>query len=172
MPQIVIRFVLDFRSTRRSFVGPFGLQFHRWLPDDESDSLTLRTDDPGATVAVWCERRGYVDDRFIKYDETRREVDSTIVARQGRLDGGDLRGQIILSDVASDTYAAVDEDRQDDPLYVSLGKRVVNRIFYPSVSPLIRLLRTHYGQYWLPQFDAWDSRRSNLGAYCMGHRFS
>jgi hypothetical protein len=172
MPQMVVRFLVAFTSIKGTdSIGPFGLQFNRWLPDDERDCLKLPTDDVGADVEVWCERRGYVKDGYIKYHQTRRAVESAIIPLQARLDGGDLRGRIILNDVDSETLAAVEEDRHGDPLYIALGKRVVNRIFYPSVSPLVRILRTHYGQYWLPELDAWDSRRVNLGAYCNNHLF-
>ena len=65
-----------------------GPLFHRWLPDGQQDSIVLDTGHPNSDLEVWFERRGFVDDGWIRFDYKRREVDPEIMSKQGVLDAG------------------------------------------------------------------------------------
>jgi hypothetical protein len=69
-----------------------GPLFHRWLPDGEKDAILVDVPDPTAELKVWFERRGFVDDRWIRFDYSRPEIDPEIMERQAILDAGPLRG--------------------------------------------------------------------------------
>jgi len=49
--------------------------------------------------------------------------------------------------------------------YISVAKRVI-QFLHPPLRNFINLLRLQYGQYWLPDLNAWDSRKESLGSYC------
>jgi hypothetical protein len=167
MPRLNLKFAVhlvpaDFYS---SLIDPKGPSFHRWLPDGEADAILLRSA-PGSRLMVWFERRGHVDQFFVVYDQARKEVDPAIMKRQCKLDAGPLFGAVEISDVREEELEALRDDKKGDASYVSLGKRVVNKIIVPPVARFIKTLRTHYGQYWLLDLNAWDSRDISLGAYC------
>lgn len=165
MTTLLVKFslYLDDLSDKSQPQGPL---FHRWLPDNENDAITLKADESNSAVKVWFERRGHVPNGFIEYDVSRREVDPSIVRRQCKLDGGPLFGKAEIQDVSLEEYTALLENKRDDPSYVSLGKRVACEIIFPPVSRFLNTLRVHYGQYWLREPPAWDSRQISLGGYC------
>jgi len=143
-------------------VRPKGPLFNRWLPNGRSDSIIL-TD--SIDIEVWFERRGYVDRSFIRYDKKKNEVDPKIMALQGKLDAGQLWGEIEYSDISENELDAVLNNKIDSDEYISLGKRLVKTL-HPPLSNFINKLRTQYGQYWLPELSPWDSRSESLGSYC------
>ena len=61
MPELAITFIIalenEFDTTLRLH---HGVCFHRWLPDGESDAITLPVGWPGAELRVWMRRTGYV----------------------------------------------------------------------------------------------------------------
>lgn len=166
MPTLLLKFYIYLRRTNqvmRDFEGPL---FHRWLPDGEKDAIILNTGILNSTLKVWFERRGFVDDGLIKFDVTRKEVDSTIIPTQAALVAGSLFGLLEIQEPTPAEIASLLENRTGDPTYKALGDRVVNKLIYPPVSRFIDTLRTKYGQYWIRELHNWDSRNGTLGAYC------
>lgn len=147
------------------FIRPHGPLFHRWLPNGKADELRIQTSDSKNWVTVWFERRGFLDDSFIRYDHRRTEVDEDAMRRQSRLDAGPLRGEAEFAYVTSDELEAIKEERVGSREYASVGKRVIE-FLHPPISALVDLLRVQYGQYWLPELLQWDSRTQSLGSYC------
>jgi hypothetical protein len=146
---------------------PAGPLFHCWLPDGERDAITLGGAAEDFTLKLWFERFGYVDEfGYIRHHHHRREVDPNVVPKQAVLDAGALLGSIELRDVSSEALAAVEGAVDGDPNYIALGKRIVKRILEPAVSRLLKILRINYGQYWLREYEPWDSRKASIGAHC------
>lgn len=115
-------------------------------------------------------RTGFVRDGFIEFDFSRREVEPTIMAKQGVLDAGNLHGLLATEGLLSEIeLACLAENKVGDEQYVLLGKKVL-KLICPVVKGFIATLRTNYGQYWLREFDLWDSRNETLGNYCKGLR--
>ena len=145
---------------------PQGPILNQWLPDGEKDALTVFKA-PNAELRVWCERRGYVEKDFIRYDPKRKDVDPAILRRQRGLVAGPLYGQLELKAIADDRVSMLRELATGDSEYVEIGKTVVTQYFYPSISRFVDILRNTYGQYWLQPIDGWDSRYRSIGSYCL-----
>ncbi len=165
MPSLLLKFYvfLDQRKDWRQFNGPL---FHRWLPDGEKDSIDLYTGYPQTRLKVWFERRGYVDGGVIQFDTARKEVDPAIIPTQAALYAGSLVGQLDVRDVTDNEAACLSSQLTEDPLYVSLSERIVDKIIQPCVSRLIDILRTKYGQYWLREPEGLDYKRRSLNNRC------
>lgn len=167
MSRFSLRFIAflerpDVEPTRHH--GPL---FHRWLPNGIEDAIVLDTGEADVTLRVWFERLGFVgSDGYIYYDAQRREVDASIVPRQAVLDAGPLFGLIEVAPVPDDDLEPLIQDKQGDDRYIALGKRVVKKLIHPATARFIDTLRTIYGQYWIGELRAWDSRRQSLGSYC------
>lgn len=166
----MVTFLLHFTIDLRGYDIPSapknnGPLFHRWLPDGENDAIALDIPKSKAQLKLWFERRGLVEDQFIKYDSKRHEVDPNIMIKQGVLEGGPLTGLLAGCELSEEELVALKEDRKGDPAYEALGKRVINLI-YPPVSRLIHIIRRNYGQYWVEELEEWDSREQPLGRYC------
>lgn len=145
--------------------GVFGPQFHRWLPDGEKDATVLDTGDSNATLKVWFERRGFVDGNLIKFDYERQEVEPEIMVQQGRLDAGPLIGLLEIRGLSQEYITSLEQNQDGDAQpYVALEKRVI-KLFYPPVNRFLSILRTQYGQYWVPEIEKWDSRKESASAY-------
>jgi hypothetical protein len=166
MPKINFRFAIILENYKLSYphnhAGPL---FHRWLPNGESDAIELNTDDQDISLKVWFVRRGFVQNGFIVYDQDKRDVDDSVIEKQAILDAGPLCGKLILSNATDEEQKILENNREGDPAFISLGKRIV-RLIYPPVSRLIQTLRINYGQYWLKDLEPWDSRRESIGFYC------
>ena len=74
------------------FFRPRGPLFTHWLPNGQSDAVEIRCPHKGNHLRLWFERRGYVERDFVRYDAKRREVDETVMQRQGTSEAGDLHG--------------------------------------------------------------------------------
>jgi hypothetical protein len=122
-------------------------------------------DQPGVRLRVWFERRGFDDHGFISYDSKRAEVDPGIMARQGRLNAGPLRGVLEIQNPPDSQLDAVRKNLIGSAEYIDLAKHII-KLLSPRLSRLIRILRTNYGQYWLNESADWDSRAESLGSYC------
>jgi hypothetical protein len=147
------------------FVPPHGPLFHRWLPDGRNDAVALPTADNRNSITLWFERRGFVEGGFIRYDRNRSEVDQAIMRRQGNLEAGHVLGEAEYAALTESELTAIRSDGGGTSEYIGFGKRVV-QFLQPPLSAFVDLLRTQYGQYWLPELRPWDSRRESLGAYC------
>jgi len=164
---IFIRLAVDLQEpTDDSPLSTRGPHFHRWLPDGQADAISLHTGHPGFDLKVWFERRGFVQNGFIHFSYDRREVDPAIMSSQGQLDAGPLKGLLHVHKCPENAYSAITSEAQDNPDYASFAKTIVQDIVAPPLQRLFSVLRIAYGQYWLPEFDQWDSRTGSLGAYC------
>src|SRR5438034_882081 len=97
-----------------------GPLFHKWLPNGESDALELRTGHPNVHVRVWFERRSFISDGFIRFDYKRREIDETVMRRQGILDAGPLSGLLTLDTVSPAQIAAISAGQEDNDEYIEI----------------------------------------------------
>jgi hypothetical protein len=146
-------------------INSHGPVFHRWLPDGRNDAIRVEGLDGDSAVELWFERQGSATDGIIQFKAGTKEFDNTILDSHGRLDAGHLYGMVSVPIEDEAQYAAVLENRIGSPEYLKLGKRVIQRVWYPAVSRLLHLLRDHYGQFWLAHPPAWDSRLCSLGFY-------
>jgi hypothetical protein len=167
MPKLLLKFGINLEESgsRSAFLEHHGPQFHRWLPDGERDAIFLDTGDPNAILKVWFERRGFVDGSFIKYDRTRREVDPGIVPKQAVLDAGPLIGLLEINAISEEELVPLRDNKVGDDVYKDLGKKAI-KLIYPPINNFLNIIRTNYGQYWIPELEAWDSRQRPVGNYC------
>ncbi|MEM3648523.1 MAG: hypothetical protein QW506_05095 [Thermoproteota archaeon] len=167
MPTLLLRFTIILEDYSLQTVSRnYGPLFHRWLPDGEKDAIVLDTNDSNAKLKVWFERRGFVDNGWIKFDYARREVDPEIIPMQAILDAGPLEGLLEIQELSEEQVAPLRENKTGDELYIALGKRVVEKLIFPPVSRFLNILRTSYGQHWIRKLEKWDSRKESLGNYC------
>lgn len=157
-------------------VTPSGPAFHRWLPNGVADAIQLLDEDNSDSVAVWFERRVKNQSGFLTWDRDGIDFDASIIGRQGKLDGGYLYGQMILSDLSDTQLDSLAKNPillgqpfgtydPDDPTYVKLARRII-AVLQPALARFIATLRHQYGQYWLEQLPTWNSRQCTLGTYC------
>lgn len=143
---------------------PHGPIFHRWLPDGGKDSILIKTKSRNVKILVWFERCGFVQDGWIRFDYKKREIDTTILKRQAKLDAGPLRVRIELKGITTEDIKTLKENKKGDENYKRIGKRLI-KILNESVIPFIDTLRFYYGQYWLQELNKWDSKDESLGSY-------
>lgn len=155
--------------------GPVGPLFHRFVPDGPNDAIFLTPDGDPHEIRIWFQRSAKLKGEFLAWEPHGTQFDEAIMRRQAKLEGGPLRGEMLID--ASDEEMmsllrnpkALDEsfgqDVGDDPPYVALGKRVISAL-QPRLANFISTLRNQYGQYWLEELPAWDSRKNTLGTYC------
>ena len=166
MPKLLLKFGINLEAKDTQFaLEHHGPQFHRWLPDGEKDAILLDTGDPNAVLKVWFERRGFVRDGFIVYDRKRQEADSEIIPKQAVLDAGPLMGLLEIHEISEEELVPLRENRSGDDVYKALGKKAI-KLIYPPVNNFLNIIRTNYGQYWVPELEAWDSRKRSVGNYC------
>ncbi len=147
---------------RNERVGP---TFFRWLPEGKADAISLPVDPPGSSLAVWFERRGHVDGRFIKFDWHRREVDASVMVRQAVLDAGPLVGHVEVAGIGDRTFGLLTSERRNEQACVPFAKRLVALLFQP-LSVFVATLRDNLGQTWIEELHPWDPSRSSVAGYC------
>jgi hypothetical protein len=146
---------------------PYGPVFHRWLPDGINDAITIPSENAKTEIKVWFQRWGRVQNGEIVLDYRHEEVDVELMKKQGLLVAGSLYGQITLYDVPEDVIDLMRNRRFGEKKYVSLGKGVLKQVV-PKVDRFLTILRCTYGQFWIPPFQSWDSRKGvSLGAFCL-----
>jgi hypothetical protein len=154
-------------------VGPL---FNRFVPDGQNDAVFLTPEGDPHEVRVWFRRAAKKEGDFLRWDQNGSEFDVATMRRQAKLEGGPLRGEMVMPDVSEAELASLlrnskalgepfGQDSGDDPIYVGLARRVVD-VLHSRLQNFISTLRNQYGQYWLEEPSAWDSRRSTLGTYC------
>jgi len=166
MTKLYFKFAIlleDFSNN--DIVHHYGPVFTRWIPDGETDSISLKVDDINAAIKIWFSRMGFVQDGFIEFDYEKREVDPKILSQQAVLEAGPLIGSLELSDISANEINVIVEEKINDEIYIRLGKRIVN-LLYPPIIHFIEILRINYGQYWIKKLHKWDSRTESLGNYC------
>jgi len=161
-----------------SIVRPAGPLFNRWVPDGRRDGIELTAEEDTNQLVVWFERRAERDGPFLKWKSNGSAFDDEIMARQAKLDGGPLRGELLWRNLTADEMAAITSNPVElnkefgqgvielAP-YVALGKRIVGFV-QPRLSRFLEILRCQYGQYWIRTLEPWDSRAESLGSYCAG----
>jgi hypothetical protein len=142
-----------------------GPLFHRWLPDGMDDAIILNNDQ-NTELKIWFERFGFVDGSLIEFDYHRQEVDPNIIPQQAIIEAGPLMGLLEIREISEEELIPLTENSIGDENFITFGKKVVNKLIYPSVARFIRILRTNYCQYWIQDLEKWDSRRESLGRYC------
>lgn len=163
MTKLFIKFRIDLCAHDEDNEGAI---FHRWLPDDEKNSIKLKVKDPNIKLKVWFERCGYTDDAFIHFNSKRREIDPNIMDRQSCLYSGPLYGLLEIEKIPSETAAAMKESRKGDENFINFTKVIVKNVLYEPVSKFIETLRVKMGQFWLNPMPKYDSRFYSIGYYC------
>jgi hypothetical protein len=104
-------------------------------------------------------------DNLIVFDMKRSEVDEKVMRRQGKLDAGHLYGEATYDNVTAQELKSLQENLIGSEDYGNLAKRLIDFLYEP-LKNFIDVLRTQFGQYWLPEVPRWDSRKESLGSYC------
>lgn len=174
----IVRMSFHLRLETTIFTGPpriVGPLFHRFVPDGPNDAVFLTPEGDPHEIRIWFERSAKLEQGLLKWERHGSQFDETVMRRQAKLEGGPLRGDMLI-DVSDEEMVSLlrspkalnepfGQDAGDDPTYVSLGKRVIE-VLQPRLTNFISTLRNQYGQYWLEELSAWDSRRNTLGTYC------
>jgi len=161
MTRINVRFGRNLDNTDISIERFHGPRFHRWLPDGENDAIEIDSKFSEGKIKVWFERRGYVSRGSIEYDRKRHEVDSDIMSTQGLLEGGSLHGKLDFLDITDDELKVLNEKKIGDETYINLGRKIIKIIDQPIYN-FFYVLRVFFGQYWIPEFDKWNSKEESV----------
>lgn len=162
MPRITIKFAKDLEEHSKNFQDHFGIRFHRWLPDGEKDAILLDTMYPDTKIKLWFKRLGFDERGRIVFDDKRKEVDPDLMNKQGSLESGPLFGKIESFKINDKELQILKENKIGDEIYQNLGKRIIE-IVDPILTKFFYILRIHYGQYWLPEFDKFNSKQESVG---------
>jgi len=165
MTTLLLRFRIDFWRADGTPEHQWPV-FHRWLPDGEKDALSFDMKDPNIALKIWFERWGVEESGLIEYKNAKREFDPAIIPTQGYLVAGPLFGLITIDNVPDENADLLQENKVSDQSYINLGKRVIQDLICPQIARFIKILRIKYGQYWLQQFEGWNSRVVDIGTYC------
>jgi len=166
MPNIIIKFTLPLVDYSKGVLSPEGALFHRWLPDGRKDSISLKSNDPNIVLRIWFERLGYIESDFLYFDKNRKELNESIINRQGALWSGPLHGEISIDNLTDKQCGVISQNKIGNKIYVKFGRDLIKNCFEPSIKKLVETFRINYGQYWINEFEAWDSRNESLGSYC------
>ena len=173
-----IRLSFHLRLDTGIFPGPpkiVGPLFHRFVPDGPNDAVFLTSDGDPHEIRIWFQRSAKLEHGFLTWERHGSQFDEAVMRRQAKLEGGPLCGEMLIDASDGEMVSLLrdpkalnepfGQDAGDDPTYVSLGKRVIAEL-QPHLTAFISMLRNQYGQYWLEELPAWDSRRNTLGSYC------
>ena len=151
----------------QDFERELGPLFYRWMPNGEADAISIPVTEPGNSIKVWFERRGYISDPNLwVYDADKKDdVGSDVFRRQTKVNGGYLFGAAIFAGASPEELEALSKDDKGSAHYVALGKRVI-KFLAPPLIAFVETLRVRFGQYWLRELRSWDSRTESLGQYC------
>lgn len=143
--------------------SPKGILFDRWLPKGQEDAFRLDTGDANATLTMWFERFGFVREGRLYFDIRQKLSGHEELISVQPNPSGPLFGLLQIHNVPEEALAAMREHRTNDPAYMELGKSVLDLL--RPVSRLLDVLRTSFGQFWLPLLKSWDSRDWSLAGY-------
>lgn len=168
---LVIRFALSLETADASERGfaPHGVAFHRWLPDGWDDRIELSTGHAGSTLHVWFKRWGVLEQgegelTRVHFQMPREDLTEEAILLQGRLSSGPLLGEFRTSAAGAELKAITKVGLGTEP-YLALGNRIIS-LLVPPLQRLIHTVQLDYGQYWIRDLTAWDSRNGSLGNYC------
>lgn len=173
-----VRMSFHLRLETRTFAGfpkIVGPLFHRFVPNGPHDAVLLTPDGDPHKIRIWFERSAKLEHGFIEWERHGSQFDESVMRRQAKLEGGPLYGEMLL-DVSDEEMMSLlrnpkalnepfGQDADDDPVYVSLGQRVI-KVLRPRLANFISTLRNQYGQYWLEELTDWSPTQSTLGSYC------
>jgi hypothetical protein len=163
VPKIIIKFVKSLEERGYGhFPTRYGVWFHRWLPDGEKDAIILESGHYDAKVKLWFARFGRVENGRIVYDEKLKEVDPDVMTKQGLLESGNLFGKIESFEITADELRILEEKKIGDKIYKDLGRKV-SKIIDPILVKFFYILRIYFGQYWLPEFEKFNSKNESIG---------
>jgi hypothetical protein len=172
------KFGLHLTEQRSDVRGPV---FHRWHPRGSDNAIELDTGDPNASLRIWFALEVEASLGLFSLEKIED------LANQGAVQGGPLRGLLSLKGVDDQTVEILEEGAVEKAMeraveagsvdpdtasqlvsdkYVTLAKRVAQKIIQPSVSRFVERLRNEYGQYWLVPPREWDSTQESLGGFC------
>lgn len=161
--KILLRFFIHLENHDIEF-SPHGPLFHRYMPDGNTEAITLDAGDSNFILKVWLERRGFVDSGMIKFDYKKREVDPTVISRQAVLDGGPLSCLLEINGISEQQVALIRDNKLGDGDFIKLGKIIAQKI-EPPLNNFLNIIRVKYAQYWIRMLEPFDSRRSSIGGY-------
>ena len=117
--------------------------FFRWIPT-EKDRLSVGIKDTDNRLLIWCEGVSQI-----------RNQKETFV-------GDKLICRLEINNIPSELVGELERSRSENIEYEAFGKKVVNKMIYPTISNFLDILRVNYGQYWVKNLRAWDSREGNI----------
>lgn len=164
MPTIDLIFQKNLSDRSESNGIHYGPVFHRWLPDGKKDAIILDTKYPNTKLKLWFRRFGYAERGMIEFDVKRNEVDPTIMVNQGSLEGGPLFAKIESFEITDDEIKILRDNKIGSNEYQDLGNRIT-KIIDPVLFNFFYLLRIHFGQYWLPRYEKYDSTKKSIGEH-------
>jgi hypothetical protein len=161
-----LKFVVNLETSEfadRS-AAPRGIAFHRWLPRGREDAIALETGHAGSKLVVWTERWGTERERDrglteVIYAVGKRELSDEAMTMQGRLSSGPLIGELITTSSVAERDAVIGGGE-----YVPFASRILP-LLVPPIQRLVGSLQVDFGQYWLRDFDPFDSRTGSLGQF-------
>jgi len=87
------------------------------------------------------------------------------MSEQGVLHAGAVFGELKTT-VNDKELLALREQKMGTHEYLSLAEKLAQQLMYPTFARFLDICRTNFGQYWIKQLEAWDSRKTSLGLYC------
>lgn len=159
---LYLRFgITSMYSNELELHGPL---FTRWLPDGKKDAIKIELH-PNWQLEMWFERRGFKDEMgFIAFDWDKKEVDPTIMTRQGVLCAGYLLASLKIEQVSESAWLAVTEKKVGDADYIAFAK-LVHDMVHEHLNRLFDILRVTYGQYWISPLRDYGGSRWNIANY-------
>lgn len=164
--QLRIRFKLSLKRWDLDHLTQKWVLFHRWLPNGRDDAIEQTFPDENVKISFWFERHGYVKDKMIQFELDRNEIPDEVMDRQAVLESGPLYGCVTIDDVSETVIGAIVAQKRGDTDYVAFAKRVIKKYLQPELSRVVQIVRYYFGQYWIRNFETWDSGQVSLGRYC------
>ncbi len=158
------KFLIDLRNSDYNLIrGIQGPLFSKFLPNDKEDTIEIKIKD-GLIISFWFERRGFHDESgFIRYKFKRKEINDSVISRQGIIEGGPLFGMLEFDqEIPKDILKQTESDNEEIMRYT----KIIVKIIAEETQKILDLLRFNFGQYWIVANINWDSRECNLGYHC------
>ncbi|MGE4536164.1 MAG: hypothetical protein AB7D37_03710 [Desulfovibrio sp.] len=145
---------------------PVGPLFYRWLPNGLADSIKVNIGCKGTVLELYFIQAGISQGGFFSYNDDASIQDGhNLIPHQACLDAGPLFVKLTLNDYSKDGLNAIVNSDTETEAYFQFSKQVI-KLIYPHISKLTSILKYRYGQYWILDFDKFDSRKSSLQRYC------
>jgi len=106
MNSLKILFGIRFEDPHIDFC-PYGPLTHRWLPDDEKDSIALPVGHSDYELKIWFKRRGKTENNSIRFTLNEFDVDPKVIPKQAILEAGPMSGELLMKNIEDEKYNAV-----------------------------------------------------------------